>query len=73
MQGAAALAFRVVDHGISEDEITRLWAKQHTPEMIEFAKTLLKSGDPLYKDNPILKGVIRAEQSAQALTKKLGI
>jgi len=73
MEAAAALAFRVVDHGITEDEITKTFAKKHSPQMIELAKRLLDGEDPLYKDNPILKGVIRAEESALALRTKLGI
>jgi len=73
MEAAAALAFRVVDHGITGDEITRIWAKNHKQQMIDLAKMLLEGDDPLYKNNPILVGVVRAEQSAQALTKKLGI
>ena len=73
MEAAAALAFRVVDHGISDDEITKQFAKTHAPQMIELAKYLLNGDDPLYKGNPILQGVIRAEESRLALTKKLGI
>ena len=73
MEAAAALAFRVVDHGISDDEITKQFAKTHAPQMIELAKYLLNGDDPMYKGNQILQGVIRAEESRLALTQKLGI